>query len=168
MIYWLRLFGLIFVFICIVAVVGALLPRSYDFEVAQTIRADPQVVFDNIDSFSDWQTWSQWSTENENIESLKILDDGKTMQWVDNRGKGEMKITEIDPGKMVRVSSDYRNFPEMISTFEIGTSGGFTVVTWNSKGDAAQWSVLWLLQSVFSQRHADLVWHEFGKTQVGV
>ena len=53
MIYWLRLFGLIFIFICIIAAIGYALPRSYDFEVAQTIEADPQTVFEKIDKLLD-------------------------------------------------------------------------------------------------------------------
>jgi len=134
MIYWLRLFGLIFIFICIVAGIGYLLPRSYDFEVAQTIEADPQTVFDNFDKFPDWQPWSQWSSENPNIEFLKYSDDGDTVEWTDNRGKGVMKIIESVPGEMVRVSSNYGNFPEMISTLKVSSNAGSTVVLWQSVG----------------------------------
>jgi len=134
MIYWLRLFGLIACVIGIIAVIGSVLPRSYDFEVAQTIEAEPQIVYDNIDTFTDWQ-WSQWTTENPNIEKLKYLDDGRTIQWTDIRGDGEMKIVATEPAKMVHVTSNYSNFPEMVSTFEISESGGFTIITWNSKGE---------------------------------
>lgn len=134
MIYWLRLFGLIFVFICIVAGIGYLLPRSYDFEVGETINADPQVAFDNIDNFTDWQSWSQWSSENPNILFLKYEEAGDLLKWTDNRGKGVMKIVETDPGKMVRVTSNYGNFPEMTSTLTVTSEAGFTIVAWRSVG----------------------------------
>ena len=134
MIYWLRLFGLIFVFIAIVAGIGYVLPRSYDFEVAQTVNADAQTVFENIDKFPDWQPWSRWSSESTVIKSLKYSDDGDTMEWTDVRGKGVMKITETDPGKMIRVSSNYGQFPEMISTLEVNADSGFTIVAWRSVG----------------------------------
>ncbi len=134
MIYWLRLFGLLFLFVCIIAGIGYVLPRSYDFEVAQTINADPQTVFENFDTFPDWQPWSRWSTESPVIEFLKYSDEGKTMEWTDVRGKGVMKITETEPGEMVRVSSLYGQFPEMTSTLRVGSEGGFTVVAWHSVG----------------------------------
>ena len=134
MIYWLRLFGLIYIFIAIVAGISYVLPRSYDFEVAQTIEADPQTVFDNFDKFPDWQPWSRWSAESPVIEFLKYSNGGDTMEWTDVRGKGVMKITKTDPGKMVRVSSNYGNFPEMISTLQVSSEGGFTVVAWRSEG----------------------------------
>ena len=134
MIYWLRLFGLIFIFICIIAAIGYALPRSYDFEVAQTIEADPQTVFEKIDKFPDWQPWSRWNGESPVIELLKYSDDGDTMEWTDVRGKGVMKIIETDLGKMVRVSSHYGQFPEMISTLQVSNETGFTVVVWRSVG----------------------------------
>ena len=135
MIYWLRLFGLIFIFICIVAGVGYLLPRSYDFEVGTTIDVEPQVVFDNIDKFPDWHEWSYLSSKNPNISFLEFKDDGSTLEWTDNRGQGVMKITETEPGKMIKVSSNYGTFPEMISTLTVSSDAGFTVVTWRSVGE---------------------------------
>ena len=134
MIYWLRLFGLIFLLVSIAAAIGYVLPRSYDFEVAQTIEATPQEVFDNFDKFPDWQSWSRWSSESPVIESLKYSQDGDTMEWTDVRGEGVMKILETEPGEMVRVSSLYGQFPEMISTLRVSSEGGFTVVAWRSVG----------------------------------
>lgn len=134
MIYWLRLFGLIFIFISIVAVVGSLLPRSYDFEVAQTIEASPEVVYQRIDTFPDWQSWSQWSTDSENVQILKYSDEGKTVQWTDNRGNGVMKMIESEPGERVKLTSNYGDFPEMISTLEVSRDAGFTILVWRSQG----------------------------------
>lgn len=135
MIYWLRLFGLLFLFIAIIAGIGYVLPRSYDFEVAQTIDADPQTVFDNIDKLPDWQPWSRWNTESAVIESLKFSEDGETMEWKDVRGKGVMKIVETNPEKkLIRVSSHYGQFPEMISTLQVSGETGFTVLVWRSVG----------------------------------
>ncbi len=134
MIYWLRLFGLIFIFVCIVAGVGYLLPRSYDFEVGETIDVDPQTVFEKIDKFPQWQHWSQWSAEDPNISFLKYEDEGNAMHWTDNRGKGVMEIMETDPGKTVQVSSKYGAFPEMVSTLTVSSDAGFTTVTWRSVG----------------------------------
>lgn len=134
MIYWLRLFGLIFIFVCIVAVVGSLLPRSYDFEVAQTVQATPEEVYQRIDTFPDWQGWSQWSAESENVLLLKYSDDGKTLDWTDNRGKGTMKIVETEANQRVKVTSNYGDFPEMVSTLEISNDAGVTIIVWRSVG----------------------------------
>ena len=135
MIYWLRLFGLIFIFVCIVAGVGYVLPRSYDFEVGTTIKADPQTVFENIDKFPDWHDWSYLSSKNPNISFLEFGDDGQSLKWTDDRGKGVMRITETDPGKMIKITSDYGAFPEMTSELTVSADAGFTVVTWGSSGE---------------------------------
>ena len=71
MIYWLRLFGLIFGVIAVIAIVGSLLPRSYDFEVTETIGASPDRIYQEMESLPKWQAWSQWSIENETVESLE-------------------------------------------------------------------------------------------------
>lgn len=134
MIYWLRLFGLIFIFVCIVAVVGSVLPRSYDFEVAQTIEATPEIIFERIDQFPDWQSWSQWSTDNENIHILQFSERGKVMQWTDSRGKGTMTMVDSKSGKSLEFTSNYGDFPEMISEMNISTDAGFTVIAWRSQG----------------------------------
>jgi len=125
---------LLFIFVCIVAGIGYVLPRSYDFEVGETVKADPEVVFDNIDKFTDWQTWSQWSSKNPNISKLEYGDNGDSMQWTDNRGKGEMKIVDTEPGKRVSVTSNYGNFPEMNSTISVSAETGFTIIAWRSVG----------------------------------
>ena len=72
MIYWLRLLDLIFFVICVIAIIGSLLPRSYDFEVTETIAASPERIYQEMESLPKWQAWSQWSIENETVKSLEL------------------------------------------------------------------------------------------------
>ena len=93
MIYWLRLLGLIFFVICVIAIIGSLLPRSYDFEVTETIAASPERIYQEMESLPKWQAWSQWSIENETVKSLEYSDDGMSQTWTDQRGEGSLWIT---------------------------------------------------------------------------
>lgn len=135
MIYWLRLFGLIFAVICIIAIIGALLPRSYDFVVKETISASPQRVYQQIETLPQWQSWSQWSIDNETVKSLEYSDDELSQTWTDDRGTGSLWITSREPAQRVEYTMEFANFPEMQSTIDLKDLGdGKTEVTWHSVG----------------------------------
>lgn len=135
MIYWLRLFGLIFLVICVIAVIGALLPRSYDFEVKQTISASPEQIYQEIETLPKWQAWSQWNLESETVKSLEYSDDGLSQTWTDERGEGSLWITERNESQSVNYSMTFANFPEMKSTIELTPlNAGSTEVRWRSQG----------------------------------
>ena len=69
-IYYARLLMLVAVLVGIVAVIGSLLPRSYDFQAVATIDAPPSVVFENVNTMKAWQDWSQWSPQQ--VTDLKV------------------------------------------------------------------------------------------------
>lgn len=135
MIYWLRLLGLVFFVIVVIAIVGSLLPRSYDFEVAETLNASPEQIYQEMETLPQWQAWSQWSLENENVQSLEYSDDGLSQTWTDQRGEGKLWITERVENQSVSYSMTFANFPEMKSTIRLNPVGeGSTEVRWRSQG----------------------------------
>ena len=135
MIYWLRLFGLIFVVVCVIAIIGSLLPRSYDFEIKETISASPERIYQEMETLPKWQGWSQWSIENETVESLEYSDDGLSQTWTDERGEGSLWITNREENQSVSYSMTFGNFPEMKSTIHLKSLGeGSTEVRWQSQG----------------------------------
>lgn len=136
MIYWLRLFGLIFLVIVVIAIIGSLLPRSYDFEVTETISASPEQIYQEIETLPKWQAWSQWSLENENVTSLEYSEDSLSQTWTDQRGEGSLWITDRQENQSVSYSMTFGNFPEMKSTIELKSLGeGSTKVSWRSQGE---------------------------------
>ena len=135
MIYWLRLLGLIFLLVCVIAIIGSLLPRSYDFEVTQTIAASPERIYQEMETLPKWQAWSQWSIENETVQSLEYSDDGLSQTWTDERGEGSLWITDRQENQSVSYSMTFANFPEMKSTIYLKSLGeGSTEVRWRSQG----------------------------------
>ena len=135
MIYWLRLLGLIFAVIALIALVGTVLPRAYDFEVTQTIQATPEDVYQQIDVLPKWQSWSQWSLDNPTIKTLEYSADELTQNWSDERGTGKLWITDRQENQSVSYSMTFANFPEMKSEIELAATGdGSTQVRWVSQG----------------------------------
>ena len=135
MIYWLRLFGLIFLVICVIAIIGALLPRGYDFEVKETIAASPDRVYQQMETLPMWQSWSQWNLDDEVVQSLEYSDDGLSQTWTDVRGEGSLWITQRDPSKQIAYSMEFGGFPEMKSTITLNPlADNKTEVVWRSVG----------------------------------
>ncbi len=135
MIYWLRLLGLIFMVICVIAVIGSLLPRSYDFEVKQTIAASPQQIYQEVETLPKWQSWSQWSLDNQTVQSLEYSADGLSQTWTDERGDGSLWITDRTVGRSISYSMTFADFPEMQSTITLEPQDNqSTEVRWRSRG----------------------------------
>jgi len=137
--YFFRLILLIAAVIGIVALIGSLLPRDYDFESQVNIVAPPSAIFDKIDNLENWQEWSKQFNPVE-IEGLEIKYSGPDsgvgaiQTWTDPRGKGKLWITNSVPFQEIDYSVIFGEFPEMESRIEFSDQGASTQVTWSSKG----------------------------------
>lgn len=137
--YFVRLLLLIGAVVGIIALIGSLLPRSYDFESQVNIVAQPSAVFQKIDSLRNWQDWSAQFNPVA-IEGLEIQYSGPdsgvgaVQTWTDPRGDGKLWITESQPFEHVDYIVVFGDFPEMESRIELSAQGATTQVTWRSKG----------------------------------
>ena len=137
--YWLRLFLLIGFAIAIIAIIGSLLPRSYDFTVTQTIDAPSERIFPLVNRLSDWPKWSRQFNPDE-IDGLTIqyngVKEGKgaAQTWKDVRGEGKLWIVESEPNSSIEFDSKFTNFPVMNNQFRLKESEGTTSVEWRSYG----------------------------------
>ena len=137
--YFVRLLLLIGAVVAIIALIGAMLPRSYDFESQVNIVAQPSAVFQKIESLRNWQDWSMQFNPAA-IEGLEIQYSGAdsgvgaVQTWTDPRGNGKLWITESQPFQHVDYTVIFGNFPEMESRIELTPQGATTQVTWRSKG----------------------------------
>ena len=66
----LRLFAILIAIAVVIAIIGSVLPRDYDFQTSRQIDADPGVVFSMINELPKWQQWSNWNPER--VADLKI------------------------------------------------------------------------------------------------
>ena len=151
-----RIFLAVAVIIGIVAFIGSMLPRDFDFETTANINAPPQMVFPYFNDLENWDDWSMWSPDR--IEGLEIQLSGETegveavQTWTEARGKGKMWIIKSVPDSMVEYKSEFLNFPTMDSKLELAPSGmGATTVTWSSKGKLPSGPFYGYFGSLFSE-----------------
>ena len=129
----------------IIAVIGSLLPRSYDFESVAVIDAAPAFVFEKVNTMKDWQEWSQWSPRQ--VEGLRVEHSGTAegvgaaQKWTDPRGDGKLWIVESIPNQKVAYRLEFGSFPEMASSIDLtpmadeAGEGQKTKVVWSSEGN---------------------------------
>ena len=142
--YWFRLFGLIAIMLGIVAAIGSVLPRSYDFQSQIVIDASAQKIFPLVNKISNWQSWSQWDPHR--LENLTVqysgseAGQGSIQTWTDQRGEGKLWITDSRPDDRIDFQLLFQGFPEMANSIELKPVTGSsepndaTEVTWSSAG----------------------------------
>ena len=135
---------LVAVIIGIIAVIGSLLPRSYDFESTTVIAAPAADVFEQVNTIKAWHDWSQWSPQQ--VEGLEVEYSGTesgvgaAQKWTDPRGDGKLWITESVPNQKVAYQLEFAGFPEMTSSIDLSPiaddsgEGKSTKVVWSSRG----------------------------------
>lgn len=137
--YFFRLILLIGCVVGIIAAIGSLLPRDYDFESQVTIVAPQDVIFDKIVNLRNWQQWSKQFNPVD-IEGLAINYSGEdsgvgaVQTWTDPRGNGKLWITGVEPYQLIEYQAVFGDFPNMDSRFELSAQGASTQVVWSSNG----------------------------------
>lgn len=138
---------LVAVIVGIVAVIGSLLPRSYDFESATVIDAPAATVFEQVNTIKAWQDWSQWSPQQ--LESLTVeysgteTGVGAAQKWNDPRGDGKLWITQSVPNQKVAYQLEFAGFPEMTSSIEMLPVADGAGQGAETRGDGTQTRVVW-------------------------
>jgi hypothetical protein len=136
--YWFRLFLLLGSIIAIIALIGSLLPRSYDFKSQVDITAPANVVFEELNKLPNWKDWSQWNPKE--IPGLEVnytgpeSGVGATQKWTDIRGEGKLWITKSVANETIEYEMLFANFPLMLSQLELVSDELKTTVTWSSSG----------------------------------
>ena len=140
--YFFRLLLLIACVIGFFALIGSLLPRSYDFERSIVINVPAEEIFPLLNSPQRWPEWSrQWGGELAEQLDLDIQYNGESagvgaaQTWSDPRGSGKLWITESTPNQLVEFEVLLANFPPMTSQWALHpNSETATRVTWHSQG----------------------------------
>jgi len=117
------------VFIAIVVIVGGLAvvvaTQPEEFQVTRTtsVKARPDVVFDQINDFHNWDKWSPWAKLDPNMKTTYSGAQsgvGSSYAWVgnDDVGEGKMTVIERRRGEQVKIDLDLSNH----SRLKIGRS----------------------------------------------
>ena len=109
------------VIIALLVVVAYLLPKSYHVERNTLITTDQKTVYDMVCDFEKRDLWAPWSYESDTtavIENIGNCEPGAVQRWDGEEiGKGEMKLTELVPLKMLKWEMGFEGFSEKM-TFE--------------------------------------------------
>jgi hypothetical protein len=115
--YWIRLLLLVGCVVGFFALIGSLLPRSYEFRSEIEIAALPAEVFSELNQLSTWQTWSHWKRTDLPGFELEYTGSeagvGATQAWTEPRGSGKLWITVSEPNQRIEYESLFANFPKM-------------------------------------------------------
>ena len=153
--YFLRLLLLIAAVIGVLLFFERMLPRSYDFQQTVEIDRPADEIFPYLNSLKKWPQWShQFNVEK--IPNLVIKYNGTeegvgaAQTWTEDRGEGELWITESTPNKSLTYKNTFVNFPEATSTFTLEPAGeNKTVVIWHSTGELPSTPPYGLLAPLF-------------------
>ena len=137
----LGLVALVVLAVVVVCGIASTKPDTVHYERSMEMKADPQVIFDKVQTFKEWKHWSPWA----NLDPAMTLTlsgpeqgVGAVYEWKGNRdvGQGRMEILEADAPKKLRIKLDFiepfEGHNEAHFTFT--PNGDMTKVTWEMIG----------------------------------
>jgi effector-binding domain-containing protein len=113
---------------------------TYDIQDSLVIQAPPEVVFNKVNDYKNWESWGPWKKEDATMTftyAEKTSGEGASYSW-DGEMSGSMTTTKVIPNKAIEqdltlnTPAGERN-PKVYWTFE-EVEGG-TKVTWAMKGE---------------------------------
>lgn len=131
------------VVVVLIGLVGFIATRPDQFSLSRSteIAAPPEKVYALVADFHEWPKWSPW--EKKDLAMKKMYSGrhsgvGQIYEWQGNKdvGKGRMTVTEIEPGKLVRIKLEFLEpYPANNDTlFEFAAHGDKTTATWTMTG----------------------------------
>jgi len=96
----------LFLFLLIAIVAGSIylatLDGSYDVKRSRIIEAQPEVVFNDLNDYKNWQEWGPWYEEDSTIVATypeNTVGEGASYSWMSEDGEGEMRTLKVDKPK---------------------------------------------------------------------
>jgi len=135
----------IFLLILIAIVIGSIylatIDGSYDVKRSRIIKAQPEVVFNDLNDYKNWQEWGPWYEEDSTIQAVydgNTIGEGGSYTWTGKEGGGLMRTLKVDKPKNITQEIIFNTpFGDMRSdvywTIEKVEQG--TNLTWGMKGE---------------------------------
>lgn len=128
--------------VAILLVVIALQADTYRVTRSATIGAPPEVVFEQINDFHNWEAWSPWAKLDPAVKNTfegAPSGAGSVFKWAGNSqvGEGMMTLTESRPTERIRIKLDFiKPFPSTCDTaFDFASGPAGVTVTWTMSGN---------------------------------
>lgn len=139
---WLiRIAAVIAVVVAAFAVIGLLLPTTYQVVSTTTIEAPRDTVHALIADLEQWERWEPWREGNASV--VITLGDqttgvGANQSWTEDSGDGRLVFTQSDPAQGIAYDMWFGDFPKATATLHhepIDGADGTIRVTWTMDGD---------------------------------
>ncbi|MEM6532162.1 MAG: SRPBCC family protein [Myxococcota bacterium] len=120
-----------------VFVVALLLPAEQHVERSLVINAEPETLYDLVDSFERFNEFSPWFERDPQVKTIiegPASGVGHTMRWdseKDDVGKGVQEIIEVDPPRMVKSRLDFGFGEPPTAAWTFERVDGGTKATWS-------------------------------------
>ncbi len=135
-----------FFILVLVVVVGASiylasLDGSYDVKRSRLIRAEPEIVFNDLNDYRNWAEWGPWYEQDSTIAvtySDKTVGEGASYSWTSMDGEGEMRTLNTQPFERIDSEILFKTpFGEMGSDvyWILKKTEEGTELTWGMKGE---------------------------------
>ncbi|HEY8934860.1 MAG TPA: SRPBCC family protein [Cyclobacteriaceae bacterium] len=139
----LKIIGIIIIVIFLIVISLVLfLPPHAHVERSIVINAKPAQVFNQLNSFKNFNTWSPWAALDPNTKyeySGPETGVGAFMSWSSedkNVGSGTQKIIESEPDSHLKNEMTFGDFDgKAYAEFMLAPEGNATKVTWSYDGD---------------------------------
>lgn len=121
------------------------LPKEYEVRRTVLIEAPAPVIYDQVVDLEAWQEWNPWNQVDPDIAITygeRSKGPGASYSWVSEiAGNGEMRILEVDPGRLARyelIFEGYESLPSYSSIIIDPVTGDgpgpIHEVTWTFEG----------------------------------
>jgi hypothetical protein len=121
---------------------GFLLPRDLKVSRSIIIRASALEVYDQFQSFKNWETWGPWFQRDPFLEKKFEGESGlgAVMSWKSKtEGEGRIKIVSARTAQSLRMAADFGQSGDANLSIDLENAGeGLTKVTWEFQTDFGQ------------------------------
>ncbi len=136
------LLALLVLLFAIVAILVALQPSTFALERETVVEAKPEVVFNLVNDFHQWDRWSPWAKLDPDMETTYTGPEsgkGAIYTWNGNSevGEGRMTIKESKPNEEITIFLEFmKPFEATNNTlFTFSPAGDGTRVVWSMSGE---------------------------------
>jgi hypothetical protein len=119
----------------------AMKPDTFSIQRSATFQASPEAVYEQLNSFRNWDDWSPWAKRDPNMKAtFSGPEEGVDAHyaWEGNNavGSGKMTILESQPNRLVKINLEFlKPFAATnLATFTITPEGSHTQLQWEMTG----------------------------------
>ncbi|MBN2731779.1 MAG: SRPBCC family protein [Balneolaceae bacterium] len=136
----LKIIGIVLlVLIALFFLIGLLLPSEVHVEREKTFAAQPEVVFNEVNNFKNWEDWSAWHQMADDMEitySGPSSGEGASYSWTSETiGNGSQRIIESRPYELIRTELDFEGEGMGKGTWKFTPVNDSTKVVWALDAD---------------------------------